>query len=101
MERMARLHTPVEDHGQAVIGDGHPFTVDAMHGAETRVLAVSSQPGDDGLVLGAPCRQGGDPHGYTRAAAVLAAKKPLPAAVTRVVREADEAVMVGEGVWHD
>jgi hypothetical protein len=101
MERIARLHKPVEDHGQAVIDDGHPFTVDASHGAEKRVRAVSSLPGDEGLLLGAPGRQGTDPHGRQRLAAILEVETPLHEAAMRVMREADEAVMVGEGVGHD
>jgi len=100
MERMARLHTPVEDHGRAVIDDGHPFTVDASHGAEKRVRAVSCEPGDEGLLLGAPGRQGADPDGHRRVAAVLAGEKRLPAAITRAVRAADASAVAGEGVGH-
>jgi hypothetical protein len=100
MELIARLHTPVEDHGQAVIADGHPFTVDAIHGAEKRLLAASSHPGDEGLILGAPCRQRTDPHGHQRLADVLAGEKPCPEAVTRVVCEVDASAMAGEGMGH-
>jgi hypothetical protein len=100
MELIVRLHTPVEDHGQAVIADGHPLTVDAIHGAEKRVLAVSSHPGDEGLLLGVPGRQGTDPHGHQRLAAVLEIEKPFPAAGTAVVRDANESAMAGEGVGH-
>jgi hypothetical protein len=100
MELIARLHTPVEDHGQAVIADGHPFTVEAIHGAEKRLLAVSSHPGDEGLILGTLCRQGTDLHGHTRFAAALAGEKPLPAAGTRVVRDADESAMASTGGEH-
>jgi hypothetical protein len=100
MERMARLHQPVEDHGQAVIADGHPSTVEALHGAEKRLLAVSSHPGNEGLLLGTPGRQGTDPHGHQRLAAVLAGEKPCPEAVTRVVCEVDASAMAGEGVGH-
>jgi hypothetical protein len=101
MERMARLHTPVEDTCQAVIGDGHPCTVDASHGAEKRVLTVSSHPGDAGLILGAPGQQGADPHGHQRVAAVLESENPLQTAVTRVARDADASARAGEGVPHD
>ena len=101
MERMARLHTPVENHGQAVIDDGPPFTVEAIHGAETRVLAVSYEPDDESLLLGAPGRQWTDPHGLMRLAAVLEVEKRLLAAVTRAVPEADASAMAGEGVEHD
>jgi hypothetical protein len=100
MERMARLHTPVEDHGQAVIGDGHPFTVEAIHGAEKRLLVVSSQPGNEGLLLGTPGRQGTDPHGHQHFAAVLEDEKPFREAVTRGMRAADESAMACEGVAH-
>ena len=101
MERMAKLHTPVEDHGQAVIDDGHPCTVDASHGAEKRVRAVSSQAGDEGLLLGAPCRQGGDPHGHQWFAAVLEVEKPLHEAAMRVGPEADASAIAGERAPHD
>jgi hypothetical protein len=100
MERIARLHQLVEDNGQAVIADGHPLTVDAIGGAEHLLFEVSSRPGNEGLMLGAPGRQGTDPHGHTHVAAVLADEKPLPATVTIVVRAADESAMAGEGVGH-
>jgi hypothetical protein len=100
MVRIARLHQLVEDHGQAVIADGQPLTVDVIGGAEHLLFEVSSQPGHEGLMLGAPGRQGIDPHGHTRVAAVLAGEPRLPIAVMRVVHEADEAVMAGEGVGH-
>jgi hypothetical protein len=100
MERMARLHTPVEDHGQAVIADGQPRTVDAIGGAEHLLFEGSSQPGNEGLLLGTLCRQGTDPHGHTRLATVSAGEKPLPAVGTRVVRAADASARPGEGVGH-
>jgi hypothetical protein len=101
MDLSARLPKLVEDTCRAVIDDGHDLTVEAIHDPEKRVLAVSSQPGDEGLLLGAPGRPGADPHGHTRVAAVLAGEKPPPAAVTRVVRDADASAMAGEGVPHD
>jgi hypothetical protein len=100
MERIARLHQPVEDHGQAVIADGHPLTVDAIGGAEHLLFEVSCEPGNEGLIIGAPWRQGTDPHGHQRFAAVLAGVNPLQAAVTRVVHDAYESAMAGEGVGH-
>jgi hypothetical protein len=100
MERMARLHTPVEDHGRAVIDDGHPFTVDAIRGPEHLLCEVSCEPGDEGLLLGTPGRQGTDPHGHTRLA-VLASEKPFPDAATRGMRQADASAMAGEGVGYD
>ena len=101
MELIVRLHTPVEDHGQAVIADGHPLTVDAIHGAEKRVLAVSSHPGDEGLILGPLGRQRADPHGHQRVAAVLACEKPLHEAAMRVVREVNASARAGAGAGHD
>ena len=101
MERLARLHTPIEDSRQAVIADGHPLTVEALHGTEKRLLVVPSHPGHDGLLLGMPCSQGTDPHGHQRLTAVSVGENPLPAAGTIVVRTANESAMAGEGVGHD
>ena len=100
MEHTLRRHKRGEDHRQAVINDGHPLTVDAIGGAEHLLCEVSSQPGDEGLLLGAPCREGTDPHVHTRLAAVLECEKRLPAAIMRVVPEADASVMAGEGADH-
>ena len=100
MELIARLQTPVEDHGQAVIADGDPLTVDAIGGAEPLLCEVSCAPGNEGLHRGTPGRQGNDPHGHRCVAAVLAGERPFPAAVTRVVHEADASAMAGEGVGH-
>ena len=99
MVRIARLHQLVEDHGQAVIADGHPLTVDAIGGAEHLLFEVSSHPGHEGLLLGTPCHQGADPHGHQRLTAVLACEKPF-AAVMRVVRDADESAMASTGGGH-
>jgi hypothetical protein len=101
MEPTARRHTRGEDHRQAVIADGHPLTVDAIGGAEHRLCEGSCQPGDEGLLLGAPGRQGTDPHGHQRLAAALAGEKPLPATGTIVVRDADASAMAGEEVPRD
>jgi|Tabmets5t2r1_1033131.scaffolds.fasta_scaffold267561_1 hypothetical protein len=54
MELIARLHTPDEDHGQAIIAHGQPLTVDAIGGAEHLLFEVSCEPGDEGLTVGAP-----------------------------------------------
>ena len=96
-----RLQTLVEDTCRAVIDDDHPGTVEAVNGQARRGFEGSRQAGDEGLILGAPCRQGADPHGHRCVAAVLAAEKPLPAAGTRVVCDADASVMAGEGVPRD
>ena len=101
MEPTARRHTRGEDHRQAVINDGHPLTVDAIGGAEHRLCEGSCQPGDEGLLLGAPGREGTDPHGTMRVAAVSEGEKRLLDAGTRVVREADESAMAGKGAPHD
>jgi hypothetical protein len=101
MHLSARLPKLVKDHGRAIIDGGHDLTVEAIHGPERRVLAVSSHPGDEGLILGAPGRQGTDPHGHQRVVAVLAGEKPLHAAGTRVVHEVNGSVMADEVVPHD
>jgi hypothetical protein len=90
----------VEDTCQEVLDVEHPVPVEAVGGQKPLVFAGSCEPGDEGLTIGAPGRQGTDPHGHQRLAPVSAGEKPLPAAVTRVVREGDKAVMVGEGVGH-
>jgi hypothetical protein len=100
MERIAKLHQPVEDNCQAVIADRHPLTVEAIHSTEKRLLVVPSHPGHEGLLLGTPCQQWTDPHGHTRFAAVLEGEKPFPEAGTRVMRDADASAMAGEGVGH-
>jgi hypothetical protein len=82
-----------EGNGRAVVVDDHPLSLEAIGGQETLGFEVSCEPG-------VPGRLGIDPHRHTRVAAVLTGEKPLPAAVTRVVREADEPAMAGEGVGH-
>jgi hypothetical protein len=101
MERIERLRKLAEGNGRAVIDGANPQSVDAVGGQKPLVFAVSCEPGDEGLILGAPGRQGADPHGHQRFAAVLAAEKPRPAAVTGVVCEGDASAMAGEGVPHD
>jgi hypothetical protein len=91
----------MERTGQLQQLDGPPVTVEAVGSREHRGFEGSCGPGDEGLILGAPCRRGTDPHGHTRFAIVLACEKPLPDAVTRVVRDADASAMAGEGVGHD
>jgi hypothetical protein len=100
MKFTARLQKHIDHSCREVIDDEHPVPVDTVGGQENRAFEGSSHPGDEGLLLGAPGREGADPHGHQRVAAVLAGEKPLPAAVTGVVRDADEAVMVGKGVGH-
>jgi hypothetical protein len=89
MQRTARPQNFVDDHGRPGLADDYPVPAQAVGGQETLVFDVSSQPGDAGLLLGAPGRQGADPHGHTRVAAVSEGEKRLPDAGTRVVREAD------------
>jgi hypothetical protein len=101
MERIERIRTHAEGNGRAVIDGAKPQSVDAVGGQKPLVFDVACEPGDEGLILGTPCRQGADSHGHQRVAAVLAAEKPLPAAVTRVVLEVDASAMAGEGVGHD
>jgi hypothetical protein len=101
MERIAKLHQPVEDNRQAVIAYGHPFTVDVIRGPEHLLFEVASESCGEGLSLGAPCRQGTGSHGHTCFAAVLAGEKSLLAAGTIVMRVADESAMAGEGMPHD
>jgi hypothetical protein len=96
----AQFQKHLEDTCQEVLDDEHPVPVETVGGQEPLVFEGSSQPGDEGLLLGTPRRQGSDPHGHTRFAAVLAGKKPLPAAGTIVVRAADASAMAGEGVGH-
>jgi hypothetical protein len=101
MKLTNRLQTRVEDTCRVVIDVEHPVPVEAVGGQEHRGFEGSGQPGDEGLILGAPGRQGTDPHGHQRVAAVLEGEKRLPAAVMRVVREADASAMAGEEVPHD
>jgi hypothetical protein len=99
MELIERLRKPVEDNGREAIDGAHPQSV--VGGQKHRGFDVSCEPGDEGLMLGAPGRQGADPHGHQRIAAVLAGEKPFPAAVTRAVRDADASAMAGAGAGHD
>jgi hypothetical protein len=101
MKLTKRLQTRVEDPCQAVIDDEHPVSVEAVGDQKPRVFKGSCQPGDEGLMLGAPGRQGTDSHGHQRLTPILACEKPLPAAGTRVVRAADESARAGAGAGHD
>jgi hypothetical protein len=101
MKFTARLHKHVEHTCRAVIDDEHPGTVEAVGGQKHPGFEVACEPGDEGLLLGAPGRQGADPHGHRRLAAVLAGEKPLYEAAMRVVRETDASAMAGEGAGHD
>jgi hypothetical protein len=101
MERIERLRTLAEGNGREAIDGTHPLSVEAVGGQEPLIIEVCCEPGDMGLITGAPCRQGADPHGHQRLAAVLEGEKPFPAAVTRGMRQANASAMAGEGVGHD
>ena len=99
--RIDRLTRVFECHGREVIDTDHPVPVGAVGGQETLVCDVDCQPGDEGLILGGPCRQGTEPDGHQPFAAVLAGEQPRQDAVTRVGLAAHGAAMAGEGVPHD
>jgi hypothetical protein len=101
MKFTARLHNHVEHSGRAVTDDDYPVLIEVVGGQEHLGFEGSCQPGDEGLILGALGRQGADPYGHQRVAAVLAGEKRLPAAITRAVRAADASTVAGEGVPHD
>jgi hypothetical protein len=100
MKLTNRLQILVEDTCRAVIDDEHPGTVEAVGGQENRVFEVACEPGDEGLILGAPGREGADPHGHQSLAAVLEVENPLHEAAMKVVRGADASAMAGNGVPH-
>jgi hypothetical protein len=93
IERRTRV---VECNGRTVIDKDRPAPVEAVG-----VFEVDGQPGDEGLSLGAPGRQGTEPYGHTPVPAVLEGEKPLQKPVTPVVLAADGSAMAGEGVGHD
>jgi hypothetical protein len=101
MKLTSQFQKLLEDTCQEVLDDDHPVPADAVGGQEHWGFEGSCEPGAEGLLLGVPGRQGTDPHGHQWFAAVLAGEKPLPAAVTRVVRETDASAMAGKGVPHD
>jgi len=101
MQRTARLHRVMDDHGRPVLDDAHPTTAEAVGGQEPRGFESSHAPGDEGLLLVAPCRPWTDPHGHQPFTAALAGEKPLLESVTTVVRVADASAMAGEGVRCD
>jgi hypothetical protein len=100
MGTMARLQAVVAFHCRQVMDEDLPLPVEAVGGQEHVVFDVHGAPEDVGLGIGAPCGHGTDPHGTTQVAAGLGLEKPLQAAVTGVVLDADEAAMGGEGVGH-
>jgi hypothetical protein len=100
MERTGQLQKLVEHTCRAVLDEDHLGTVETVGGQKPLVFEGSSQPGDEGLTVGAPGWQGTDPHGHTRFAAASAGEKPF-AAVMSVVHEADASARAGEGVGHD
>jgi hypothetical protein len=101
MQLTARLQKFVEDNCWAVIDDEHPVPAEAVAGQGSRGFEGSGEPRDEGMSLGAPGRQGTDPHRTKRFAAVLEGEKPPKDAATRVVRDADASAIAGEGVPHD
>ena len=90
-----RLTRVVECNGREVIDQDHPVPVEAVGRQETLVCEVDCEPCDEGLILGAPCRQGTEPSGHKPFAAVLAGEQPRQDAVTRVVLAADDSAMAG------
>jgi hypothetical protein len=101
MQLIERFRKRVEDNCREVIDGAHPRSVEAVGGLKDLGFEICCEPRDKGLIIGAPGRQGTDPHSHTRSAAVWAGEKPLPAAGTIVVRAAEESAMAGEGVAHD
>ena len=95
-----RLTRVMECHGWDVIDTDHSVPVEAVGSQEILVCDVDCPPGDEGLILGGPCRQGTEPSGHQPFAAVSVGEQPRQEAVTRVVRDADASVMAGEGVGH-
>jgi hypothetical protein len=91
----------VECPCRAIIDRGPPLSVEATGGQEYLVFEVDGEPGDKGLILGGPCRQGTAPHGHTRLAAVWTCETPRQESATRVGLAAAESTMAGEGVPHD
>jgi hypothetical protein len=96
-----RLTRVVECNCREVIDNAHPVTVEAVSGQENLIFEVYCEPGDEGLIIGAPGRPWTDPPGNQRVGAVLEVEKPLQKAVTRVVLEAYESAMAGESVPND
>jgi hypothetical protein len=101
MKFTARLHKHVDHRCRAVIDADYPMLIEVVGGQVHPGFEGSCEPGDEGLILRAPDRQGTDPHGHQWFAAVLEVEKPLHEAAMRVVREADESAMAGEGGPHD
>jgi hypothetical protein len=99
--RIDRLTRVVECNGRDVIDKDHPVPVEAVGSQETLVFEVDCEPGDEGLIIGAPCRPWTEPHGHTSVAAIWEFEKPRQEPVTRVGLAADESAMAGEGVGHD
>jgi hypothetical protein len=101
MGTMERLQAVVAFHCRQVMDEDHPLHVEAVGGQENLVFEIHCAPADAGLIIGAPCRPWTNPHGNQCFAAVLEVETPLQAAVTRVVLDASESAMAGEGVGHD
>src|SRR5882672_10637825 len=96
-----RLTRVVECNCREVIDNDHAVPVEAVGSQENLVCEVDCEPGDEGLIIGAPCRSWTDPHGHQRVDAVWTCEQPRQEAVTRVVLAADGSAMAGEGVPHD
>jgi hypothetical protein len=101
MKFTARLHKHVEHSCRAVIDDDYPVLIEVVGGQEHPGFEGSCQPSDEGLLLGAPGRQGADPHGRQRLGAVLEVEKPFPKAVTRGMRQANASAIAGKAAPHD
>jgi hypothetical protein len=100
MKLIDRLTRVVECNGWEVIDKDHPVPVEVVGSQETLVFEVDCQPGDEGLILGGPCRQGTEPSGHKPFAAVLEGEQPHQEAVTRVGLAADESAMASMGGGH-
>jgi hypothetical protein len=79
----------LEDTCQEGLDNEDPVPVDAVGGQRNLSFEGSGEPGDAGLSLGTPGRQGTDPHGHQRFAAV-----------TRVVRDTDASAIASTGGEH-
>jgi len=98
--RIERLTRVVECNGRTVIEKDHPVPVEAVGGQGHLIFEVDCQPGDEGLSIGAPGRQGTEPYGHKLFAAVLEGEQPHQEAVTRVGLAADGSAMASTGGGH-
>jgi hypothetical protein len=98
--QIERLKRVMECHCREVIDHDHPLSVEVVGSPENLVFEVDCQPGDEGLSIGAPCRQGTEPYGHKPVPAVLEGEKPLQKPVTPVGLAADGSAMASEGGVH-